>query len=302
MASTRTFVLKEPKISKPTLIYLIIRFNDYTVNESGKKIYRQFKFSTGMKWNPDFWDFKKQRGFKRDKSPDPDELNQHLTNIDNVASNIYRKLVNDEVEITADILRAELNKRTDVFPDLKRKTIKPSAIKEKPKTLIGFYEDYIKNTQYVYVKGQPYPVNNRTRQRYATTLRHLKDFAGKRRNGIDFIDIDLDFYQDFVNYLRTQVLKKATKNNPDPKTTIKMGDNTVGKHISTLKTILNAAKDAGINSNLKYTSSKFATLSEDVEKIYLTENELDKIYKLDLSGIKSLDRVRDLFLIGYFLD
>ena len=81
---------------------------------------------------------------------------------------------------------------------------------------------------------------------------------------------------------------------------IKMADNSVGKHISTLKIILNAAKDAGINTNLQYKSSKFATLIEDIEKIYLTENELERIYALDLSGTKSLERVRDVFLIACY--
>lgn len=300
MASSITFALKEPKSNEATLIYLFLRFNSYKVNESGGKSYQRLKFSTGLKWKPENWNAKKHKGKTGAGYPDAAELNQRLSNMETVVSDIYRKLINNGIAITADTVREEIDKRPDVFPDLKRKGIKASALKEKPKTLIEFFEDYIKNTQYVYIKGQPYPVNNRTRQRYATTLRHLKGFAAKWRKDLDFPDIDLDFYQEFVNYLRTQVLTKATKNNPNPKTTIKMADNTVGKHISTLKTILNAAKDAGINTNSKYTSSKFATLSEDVEKIYLTENELDRIYKLDLSGIKSLDRVRDLFLIGCY--
>lgn len=300
MASSITFALKEPKSNEATLIYLFLRFNSYKVNDSGEKSYQRLKFSTGLKWKPENWNAKKHKGKTGSGYPDATELNQRLSNMDTVVSDIYRMLINNGIEIDADNIRAEIDKRTDVFPDLKRKAVKATALKEKPKALIEFFEEYIKNTQYVYIKGQPYPVSNRTRQRYATTLRHLKGYASTRRNGVDFDDIDLDFYQEFVNYLRTKVFKKATKKDPTPKATIKMADNTVGKHISTLKTILNAAKEAGINTNLKYTSSKFATLSENVEKIYLTENELDRIYKLDLSGIKSLDRVRDLFLIGCY--
>ena len=300
MASSITFVLKDPKSNEPSLIYLILRYNSYKINDLGKKSYLQLKFSTGMKWKPDHWNSKKHRGRDNAEFPDPGELNQRIRNMEMVISDIYRKLINNGAAITSDNIRSEIDKRPDVFPDLKRRAVKAFALKEKPRTLIAFFEDYIKNTQYVYVKGQPYPVSNRTRQRYATTLRHLKGFAETWHKGLDFPDIDLDFYQEFVNYLRTQVLTKATKNNPNPKTTIKMADNTVGKHISTLKTILNSAKDAGINTNLKYTSPKFASLSEDVDKIYLTENELNKIYKLDLSGIKSFDRVRDLFLVGCY--
>lgn len=301
MASSITFVLKEPRSTEPSLIYLILRHNSYKLDNSGKnKVYQQLKFSTGMKWKPNDWNTKKHKGKDGKDNPDPNELNQRLSNMETVVSDIYRRLVNNGIEITADSIRAEIDKRPDVFPDLRRKSIKATASKEQPKTLIDFFEDYIHKTQYVYKKGQPYPINERTRQRYATTLRHVKGFAATRRHGLDFPDIDLEFYTDFVNYLRTKVLKKATKNDPTPKSTINMTDNTVGKHISTLKTILNAAKEAGINTNLKYTSSKFATLSEDIEKIYLTESELEKIYALDLSGTKSLDRVRDLFLVGCY--
>ena len=253
-----------------------------------------------MKWKFINWNKNKNRGGNGEGKPDPAELNQRLSNMETVVSDIYRRLINNGIEITGDSIRSEIDKRPEVFPDLRRKAIKASTLKENPKTLIGFYEEYISKTQYVYKKGQPYPINERTRQRYATTLRHLKGFAATRRSGIDFPDIDLKFYTDFVNYLRTQVLKKALKNDPNPKTTIKMADNTVGKHISTLKTILNAATEAGINTNLIYTSSKFATLSENIEKIYLTENELSRIYTLDLSATKSLDRVRDLFLIACY--
>ena len=300
MASSITFALKEPKSNEATLIYLFLRFNSYKVNDSGEKSYQRLKFSTGLKWKPENWNAKKHKGKTGAGYPDATELNQRLSNMETVVSDIYRKLINNGVAITSENIREEIDKRPEVFPDLKRKVAKATALKEKPKTLIEFFEEYINTTQYVYTKGQPYPINHRTKQRYATTFRHLKDFAKTRNNGINFEDVDLDFYTDFVNYLRTMVLKKPTKKDPTPNSTIKMGDNTVGKHISTLKTILNAATEAGINSNLRYTSSKFATLSENVEKIYLTENELERIYKLDLSGIKSLDRVRDLFLIGSY--
>jgi hypothetical protein len=177
MSANFTFILKEPKSSEPTLIYLVLRCNIYKVDNTGKKKYQQFKFSTGMKWNPKQWNFEKHKGMNGNDSPDPDELNQRLNNIENVAANIYRKLVNDGVEITADNFRNELEKRTDVLPDVHRKAVKPSAITERPKTVLTFFEEYINTLQYVYKRGQPYPINFRTKQRYATTLQHLKNFS-----------------------------------------------------------------------------------------------------------------------------
>lgn len=300
MPSSVTFVLKEPKSSQQTLIFLVFRFNAYSIDaKNGNIKYERLKLSTGLKWKPCDWNPAKYRGREKSGSLDARELNQRLSNIENAVTDIYRKMINNNVEITLDSLREEIEKRTDIFPDIRRKTTN-DTLKGKPKTLIAFFEDYIQNTRYVYKNGTPYEMNYRTRQRYATTLRHLKDFAATKPRGIDFKDIDINFYQDFVAFLRTQIHPKTTKSNPIPKETIKLGDNTVGKHISTLKTVLNAATEAGINKNTIYKSPKFATISEDVEKIYLTLGELDKIYDLDLTSIKSLERVRDLFLIGSY--
>jgi integrase len=299
MAASTTFVLKEPKGSSSTLIYLVLRFNSYTVDDTGKKSYRQLKFSTGLKWSPKHWNIKKHQGINRQGFPDPGELNQRLKNIETAATDIYRRLVNDAIEINADSIRAELDKRKDLFPDLKRRAIKSTAKKTSVKSLLVFFKEYVTEVKYIYKKGKPFPVTNRTRQKYATTVRHLLNFADTRKRGLDFNDIDLEFYQDFVDYLRTKATKPPTEKEPNPKP-IRMTDNTVGKHISTFKTILNAATEAGVNVNMKYKSKKFASITEDVDKIYLTESELLKIYNLDLSGIKSHERVRDLFLIGCY--
>jgi integrase len=45
---------------------------------------------------------------------------------------------------------------------------------------------------------------------------------------------------------------------------------------------------------------QFKTLSEEVDTIYLNEQELDSIYRLDLRYDRRLERVRDLFLIGCY--
>ncbi|NVO21646.1 MAG: site-specific integrase, partial [Bacteroidetes bacterium] len=300
MASSITFVLRDPKASEPSLIYLIFRCNSYTVDSEGRKSYRQFKFSTGLKWNPRHWSVEDNKGIDRKDFPDPTELNQRLRNMEMVVADIYRKLINDRRQVTSESIRAEIDKRVDVFPDLKRKAIKASALEAASKSVVKYFEDYLANLKYVYKKGQPYPVTNRSKQRYATTLRHLRDFSALRKKPISFEDIDIEFYQDFVNYLRTQVKEKPSKNNPNPTTAIRMADNTVGKHISTLKTVLLAATEAGINKNTKFQSKKFASITEEVDKIYLTTGELDRIYALDLSASPYLDRVRDIFLIGCY--
>ena len=78
----------------------------------------------------------------------------------------------------------------------------------------------------------------------------------------------------------------------------KLSNNTIGKHIKTLKTFLNEATEQGINSNIKFRSKRFRAAREDTDSIYLTEEELDQIYNLDLSNNKRLEKARDLFIVG----
>ncbi len=95
--------------------------------------------------------------------------------------------------------------------------------------------------------------------------------------------IDLRFYDDWTNWMRTE---------------LDMATNTVGKYIRTLKTFMNAATEEGINTNRAYQSARFRSLSEEADTISLTEEELDALYALDLSENPRLERVRDLFLVG----
>jgi len=299
MAFSTTFVLKHPKGDLPSLIYLIIRFNQYSLDESGEKRYFQFKYSIGDKWIPKHWSFKKHRGINKKEFPDPTELNTRLQNIETAAKDIYRRLINDGIKITADVIRFELGQRADLFPDLRSQSTKSNIINSASLSLIEFYEKYLREVKYIRKRGMPFPISDRTRKKYSTTLRHLKEFELARKKVITFEEIDQEFYLEFVAYLRNHATKVPTEKDPEPGPII-MTENTVGKHIGMLKLIMNAAGKAGIDSIERYNSKDFVKPNEEVVKIYLTEKELLKIYNLDLSNIKHLSKVRDLFLIGCY--
>ena len=71
------------------------------------------------------------------------------------------------------------------------------------------------------------------------------------------------------------------------------------KFLSTLKTFMNEATERGYNKKLDFRGRRFKRISETVESIYLNLEELKKIEMLGLSEKPNLERVRDLFLIGY---
>lgn len=149
-------------------------------------------------------------------------------------------------------------------------------------TLFSFIQDYIDKAPVRVTPKTGRPVCYKQTREYERTFHYLKGFAKSKKTKIDFEDVDLIFYYDFVGYLQG----------------LKLAQNTIGKKVQTLKIFLNAANDVGIEVNHAYKSHRFTAISEETESIYLNEVELDAIYNLDLSDREGLDRVRDLFLVG----
>ena len=165
----------------------------------------------------------------------------------------------------------------------------PEKYKKQAKNLFSFIQDFIDNAPHRINPKTNKPVSYKMIREYNATFGYLKKYAKSIGKEIDFEDIDLEFYDGFKNFLETY-RSKTIKNG--------LALNTVGKKIQTLKIFLNEATARGINTNLKYQSTRFIAVSEESENIYLTIDEIDKIYNLDLSDKPKLDRVRDLFIVG----
>ena len=121
---------------------------------------------------------------------------------------------------------------------------------------------------------------------------------------LTFEKINKKFYREFVKSLNKK----------------KFSDNYIGSMIRDLKRILNHASEDGVNTNKEF--EEFDVISEDVFNIYLTEDEIKKIYDLKIDRgtieeiqkwaeedpfisvsnihrqIEALDRARKLFVIG----
>jgi len=247
------FVLKEPKSDNKTLIYLFYNFGN-----------KRFKYSTGEKIHPKFWNTNKQRVKESSRFPEYPEFNTRLNNIETAINNCYRRLNNDNVVITTTLLRKELNME-----------LKVEERKAKPKDFLVWLEDYIDTLKLTHKKGSI--------QVYEALFNHLIAFASSRKYNLTFETINMDFYNQFQDYILNEK---------------KLLTNTFGKQISTLKTFLNIATELGINKSLAYKSRLFKAPEEKVNHIYLSEEELKLMEDVDLSEIPYLDRVRDFFLIG----
>lgn len=118
---------------------------------------------------------------------------------------------------------------------------------------------------------------------FRTTIAFLKSFYNECGK-FDFEDIDRDWYNEFCTFCDVK----------------KLSHNYKGKHIKNLKFFLGRALEEGHNPLDKF--KKFQVTKEVVDNVYLTIEELDKLWEMDLSNETTdiKDRVRDIFLIGCY--
>lgn len=133
-------------------------------------------------------------------------------------------------------------------------------------SFFAFAEEFLSTTKLAY---------NSTKG-FRTTLNHLKSF----RPQITFPGFDMTFYRQFTNYLRD------TKG---------LGENTIGDNIKRIKRLLNAGLDEDLHSSLDFKKKSFKTPSILNDEVYLTHEELLKLFKKDLSP--QLSKFRDGFLL-----
>ena len=115
---------------------------------------------------------------------------------------------------------------------------------------------------------------------YISTKKRIQEFEEDTGYEINFVTMDNGFYDKFLKYL---IEKRNITNN------------TIGTHFKIIKTFLNWAENAGYNHNPAF--HKFKVFKEEAYDIYLTEEEIRRLEELDLSGRKSMEKIRDAFLL-----
>lgn len=145
-------------------------------------------------------------------------------------------------------------------------------------SLLPFWKIFIEERS---EEGKGYSPN--TLKKYKVVYNGLAKYLKQsRKKYLNYDDIDYNFYTNFVSFLFSweEINSK----------------NTVSVYITTLKLVMKEAQMRGYHNNNKYRD--FRGLSEKSEAIYLSNEEIHQLWKLDLSTNKRLERVRDLFLMG----
>jgi integrase len=256
--ATYNFYLKDKHSNKETPIFLYVRWD--------KKL---LKFYIQESINPKYWQIDKkkenyQRAIRTKDFPEYPEFNTRLDEVIGTVKTVFRRFQNDNDQKKASVkeLKELLN-------------IEFQRVEKNEVNLFNFYQSYIDNAKAKY--------SLKTIQWYENSLTVLTDFQKGYDEVIDFDTINMDFYNEFINYLT--FIKEYKQN-------------TIGKHIQNLKAVLNSATIGGKNSTMVFKSPMFKKPTENSIQIHLNEKEIEEIYLLDLSNDKRLERVRDLFIVG----
>lgn len=135
-----------------------------------------------------------------------------------------------------------------------------------------------------------------TNRNYNTAKNFYFEFQENTRIRITFENIDLNLWDEIVKYgyeARSDFLAPGS----DKKYRILLQPNTLAKYKNVLVSFLNWSIERDYYSGTKHL--KFKAPEQNIDIIYLTEEELDKLYLHNFENEK-LDRVRDVFCLGCY--
>lgn len=227
-------------------------------------------YPIGIKILPKHWKAENQR--VRNIADAKDKLS--INNLLNELETLVLKFVDSRVINGLPLSKAVIKKYLDEY-------FKP--VNEQEKSFFGFIDKLIETEI-----NRINPTTGRT-----ITTGTIKSIKGTKallqlfeitKYKLSFELITLEFYYDFIGWCNS---KGYAPNN-------------TGKHIKNIKKFMNEAVEQELTKNLAFKSKRFIVIKEDVDNIYLTLNELKRMYELDLSDKPSHEKARDLFLIGAY--
>ncbi|MDO9553730.1 site-specific integrase [Rhodonellum sp.] len=274
------FYLREKNKDGETPIILFISFNG-----------NRFKYPTGKTVHPKFWNEPEQEVRQVKDFFEPKIFNNNLGSILKAAKKSIGNLENELGRLpTPEEIKNFIDR------ELERNENGDTSTTETAPTFLGLFKRFIDDSKEgIRLTSSGKRFDKRSIQKYNTVYSTLDKF-GKKYN-LTFETIDKNFYTKFVAYLNKE---ESTKNAKGEKVIIKKSYslNNVGKYIQVIKTFLTYATENGYNHNMYFQTKQFKAHKVAGFSVYLTEDEINDLYTLELSHKPHLERVRDLFIVG----
>ena len=194
---------------------------------------------------------------------------------------IGKALTSDQVK---EIIKNVIYKKAIEEEERRLAEIRKQQEEEQRMTLIKYFEKFYKEAKdgvRITEKGTIYTTGTLTSIKQAKD--HFMSFEATQAKQHDFADINMEFYLTYTAFLNKRNYKL----------------NTIGKNINWLKTIMSMAETEGYHSSQVYKDKRFKGARVEVDTIYLTKDDLDKIRAVDLSNAQpGYALARDIFMIG----
>lgn len=270
-----SFRLKEPH-KEESLLVLFVRWDK-----------QQIKLSTKQRVRTETWDGNLQvcitsrEKFSQRINSSSRKTNALLKKISEIVTEVYE----DNYGTISHCKAKELiQKRIDELLNVNKEKEEKKRI-----TPIVFFSEYIEKKRIDSHTGRY--IGERTKIHQRTVIKRLKRFLEDKKLPDDFaVFSSRRFDAQFTEWCYS---------------TMNYKQNTVYATYGVLKPLLNAAKAEGFEFGDDYKSLKGKC--NDVDAIYLTEEEIDKIYHLDIPTLieggeidskSTIEITRDLFIIG----
>jgi integrase len=217
------------------------------------------------------WSDTKQKVKPKVEATQKDFINNNLKDLESFIIEQYNIDFNSRKPITKDWLKDKIG----VFFGRAKKD-------ELHKTyFVEWIKEFLQTAENRIYKGNKITVA--TVGNYTKVFNRLVEFEAFKSSKLRFEDIDLKFYNSFVNYCKDE------RN---------YSNNTIGNLITRIKFFSRQIELENLPINPQFKHSEFMAVSNKTFDIYLTETEINKIYNFDFTTSLRLENARDLFIIG----
>ena len=276
--ATSFFITPKPEATGFTTLFVRLQSRKLKIN---------YKMTTNMEVDITTWQKAEQdlKAMKRFREKDPAmwaKLDKLKVTLDTLISGDKAPSKEQMRTVITEIVYA------DVLKEQEEALAKAKAAEEEAKrvTLNKYMDQFIKDIAAglrLTEKGTVF--TDGSIRTIRTSAKQFKKFQTAKKREYDFDDIDLQFYYDFSAYLKKR----------------DYSINTAGKIINQLKWIMAQAEAEGYHRNTVYKNPKFKGNRVQVDSIYLTQEELDKMNAADLSGLEAGAAIsRDIFMVGVY--
>jgi len=254
-------------------------------------IYLQYCYSatnrtllnTGIAIPAQYWDGQKEAIAKSLPSSygNFDHLNESLTEMLRTVEDLIKLAEKQNVEHKGQFLKEAFK------PGIQISTVQVAETVEIAKTKgADLYTEFER-----YIKSNEKKVSKATLTVFKNVKEHLEAFEAFKKDKISFKSFDYNFYDGFIEFLtfEYQLPRRLTP-------TFGLKTNTIGKTIKQLRIFLRDRMRRKIIAPIDLTDFKIP--EEETDAIYLSHDEIRKIYSCDLSAYPYLGEYRKLFVLA----